>query len=190
MNVVIKVNDEIKRHAEQQRKQMESDFLENEEKKIQSLAGRIHHIISTKLIDGVCKYPHQELNRMYREKALQNELQKMDILPHGKLDRDLYNKINYGSVLRRTRPTTAMPSISTLLRHSRLIPGNPMTSATTTTTTTTTTTSKIPIPIASNHNSKLNSKKIKNKTKIKKFIRTTTTTTIRKFFSNSILFFL
>jgi hypothetical protein len=164
-----KVNDEIKRHAEQQRKQMESDFLENEEKKIQSLAGRIHHIISTKLIDGVCKYPHQELNRLYREKALQNELRKVDILPHGKLDYDLSKKINYGSVLRPTRPTTAMPSLSALLRQAHHIPGNPTATATTTTTNTninTNTTSKIPIPIGSN-NSKLNSKKSKPKLKSK-----------------------
>jgi len=81
-----KVNEEIKRHAEEQRKQMESVFLENEEKRRKQLAGKIHHIISTKMIDGVCKYQNMELDRLYQEKLYEQELRKVGILPPETLD--------------------------------------------------------------------------------------------------------
>lgn len=86
-----KVNEEINRHAEEQRKQMESEFLENEEKKIQDLAGKIHHLVSTKMIDGVCKYPNMELYRIYRDKAYENELKRVSVLPPTYTSKVIYN---------------------------------------------------------------------------------------------------
>ncbi|ORX56098.1 hypothetical protein BCR36DRAFT_410131, partial [Piromyces finnis] len=86
-----KVNEEINRHAEQQRKQMESIFLENEEKKIQDLAGKIHHIISTKVIDGICKTPNKELAKMYKEKAYEKELENVGLLSDNSTKKIIYN---------------------------------------------------------------------------------------------------
>ncbi|ORX63437.1 hypothetical protein BCR32DRAFT_298434 [Anaeromyces robustus] len=108
-----KVNEEIKQHAEQQRKQMESEFFENEEKKIQDMAGRIHHVLSTKVIDGVCKYPNVELIKMYQEKAYENELKKIGILPMS--SSSIPKKLKYINTIKKSRPTTS--SFTTYSKH-------------------------------------------------------------------------
>ncbi|ORY50614.1 hypothetical protein LY90DRAFT_702876, partial [Neocallimastix californiae] len=129
-----KVNDDIKRKAKVQRQQMESAFLENEEKKLQELASKIHHVLSTKVNDGVCKYPHQLLHRMYREKIYENELRRVNIIPSqntqntqntqnkSNLDRYTEKKIDFGSRLKPDRSVTSKTSLSSSILRNHLPP--------------------------------------------------------------------
>jgi len=71
---------------------MESQFLENTEKKIQGLAGKIHHVVSTKMVEGVCKHPNMELARMYFEKEYENELKRVGVLPENTTIKPVHNK--------------------------------------------------------------------------------------------------
>ncbi len=80
--------------------------MENEEKKIQDTAGRIHHLVSTKTIDGVCKYPNMELYQMYRNKTYENELSRVGVLPPASNIKVIYNN-------RKTSPTSSTSRYST-----------------------------------------------------------------------------
>jgi len=43
------------------------------------------------MIDGVCKYPNMELYRIYRDKAYENELKRVSVLPPTYTSKVIYN---------------------------------------------------------------------------------------------------
>ena len=65
------------------------------------------------MIDGICKYPNMELARMYREKAYEEELKKVGLLPENGTKKIIYNNKKSSRMVSPLPPSKHQHHLST-----------------------------------------------------------------------------